>query len=297
MNRNESMNELESLPPPAHRGKVRDVHDLGDRLLLVATDRVSAFDCVLPNLVPDKGRILTQLSVFWFETTRSILANHLLSTKVEEFPEPFRGIPALAGRSMLVRKAKRVDVECVVRGYLAGSAFAEYREKGRVAEHALPPGLTKGAKLPEPLFTPTTKEDHGHDQPMTFAEMKHQIGSELAEKLRELSLTLYAAGTRVAQSKGFLLADTKFEFGLVEGAPILIDEVLTPDSSRYWRAADWRPGIAPESWDKQVIRDYLDGLDWNKQPPAPPLPDEIVLRARERYLDVLRALTGRGLDD
>jgi len=284
------------LPEPAHRGKVRDVYDLGDQLLLVATDRVSAFDCVLPNLIPDKGRILTGLSEFWFEKTRAIVGNHLLSTRRSDFPTPFRDEPSLEGRSMLVKKAQRIDIECVVRGYLAGSAFAEYSKTRRVMEHELPAGLTKGAKLPQPLFTPTTKEEEGHDRPVTFAEMAELVGSKLAERLRELSLAVYAEGGRIAEQGGFLIADTKFEFGTVDGTIILIDEVLTPDSSRYWRAADWKPGVAPESWDKQVIRDYLEGLDWNKQPPAPPLPEDIVRRARERYQDVFESLTGRSLD-
>jgi phosphoribosylaminoimidazole-succinocarboxamide synthase len=296
MTRTEPASPGTTLPPPSHRGKVRDVYDLGNDLLLVATDRVSAFDCVLPNLVPDKGRILTQLSVFWFDETDGIVPNHLRSTELSDFPPPFSDAADLAGRSMLVKKAQRIDVECVVRGYLAGSAWAEYRKHGKVAGHTLLPGLTKGARLPVPLFTPTTKEDQGHDQPITFAEMESIVGKELAGKLRTLSLEVYALGHAVAKQKGYLLADTKFEFGIVDGTIILIDEVLTPDSSRYWRAADWKEGVAPESWDKQVIRDYLEGLDWNKQPPAPALPEEIVRRARERYLDVLRALTGRGLD-
>jgi phosphoribosylaminoimidazole-succinocarboxamide synthase len=275
---------------------VRDVYDLGDQLLLVATDRVSAFDCVLPNLIPDKGRILTGLSEFWFERTRAIVGNHLLSTKLADFPSPFREDTSLAGRSMLVKKAQRIDIECVVRGYLAGSAWAEYSKNKRVMEHSLPDGLTKGAKLASPLFTPTTKEEQGHDRPVTFAQMQELVGKELAEELRHLSLAVYAEGGRVAEKGGFLIADTKFEFGIVGGNVILIDEVLTPDSSRYWRAADWKPGVAPESWDKQVIRDYLEGLDWNKQPPAPPLPEEIVRRARERYQHVFDSLTGRRLD-
>ncbi len=296
MSRSEPTSLGTVLPEPSHRGKVRDVYDLGDDLLLVATDRVSAFDCVLPNRIPDKGRILTALSVYWFEETRGIVPNHLRSTRLADYPVPFRDAPELEGRSMLVKKAQRIDVECVVRGYLAGSAWAEYRTLRRVGEHSLPAGLTKGARLPEPLFTPTTKEDQGHDRPITFAEMESLVGEELAEELRLLTLRVYAHGYRVAKEKGYLLADTKFEFGIVDDAVILIDEVLTPDSSRYWRAADWKEGVAPESWDKQVIRDYLEGLDWNKQPPAPMLPEEIVRRARERYLDVLRALTGRGLD-
>ncbi len=296
MSRAEAARVDTNLPKPSHRGKVRDVYDLGDELLLVATDRVSAFDCVLPNLIPDKGRILAQLSTYWFGETESLVPNHLISTRRAEFPAPFRDAAQLEGRSMLVKKAQRIDVECVVRGYLAGSAWAEYRSSGRVAEHSLPAGLTKGARLPHALFTPTTKEDEGHDRPITFAEMESLIGEDLADQLRTLSLDVYAHGHRVAKEKGLLLADTKFEFGTVDGTIILIDEVLTPDSSRYWKAGDWKEGVAPESWDKQVIRDYLETLDWNKQPPAPVLPEEIVHRARERYLDVLRALRGRGLD-
>jgi phosphoribosylaminoimidazole-succinocarboxamide synthase len=275
---------------------VRDVYDLGPELLLVATDRVSAFDCVLPNLIPDKGKILTQLSRFWFEQTSAIMPNHLLTTDAAKFPAPFRGAAELQGRSTLVKKAARIDIECVVRGYLAGSAWGEYSRSGKVMEHTLPPGLTKGAKLPSPIFTPTTKEDQGHDRPITFDEMKKITGDELAVELRRHSLEVYAEGSRIAQARGFLIADTKFEFGSLGDRLILIDEVLTPDSSRYWKASDWREGVAPESYDKQVIRDFLEESSWNKQPPAPLLPEEIVRRARERYLDVLVSITGRGID-
>jgi phosphoribosylaminoimidazole-succinocarboxamide synthase len=274
---------------------VRDVYDLGESLLLVATDRVSAFDCVLPTVIPDKGKILTSLSAFWFERTEALVPSHLLSIDPADFPEPFRSEPMLAGRSTLVRKAQRIDVECVVRGYLAGAGWAEYERTGRLFDHALPTGLTKGARLAEPLFTPTTKAEEGHDEPLSFLEMAASVGDELAERLRSLSLALYTEGHAFAESRGFLLADTKFEFGFVGDELIVIDEVLTPDSSRYWRREDYRPGEPPDSWDKQVIRDYLAGLAWDKTPPAPPLPQEIVHRARERYLDVHRAITGRGL--
>lgn len=284
-----------AIPAPSHRGKVRDVYDLGETLVLVATDRVSAFDCILPNLVEDKGKILTALSRFWFDQTRNVIPNHLQSSHLDDFPEPYRTHEPFRGRSMWVKKAKRIDIECVVRGYLAGSAFAEYKKSGRVMEHVLSPGLSKGARLPSPLFTPTTKEDAGHDRPITFAEMESLVGSGLAHELRDISLQVYDRGAQIAERAGFLLADTKFEFGFINGRVHLIDEVLTPDSSRYWRAGDWAPGTPPESWDKQVIRDYLETLDWNKQPPAPSLSSEIVGRARERYLDVLRALTGRDL--
>jgi len=285
-----------SLPKPAHRGKVRDVYDLGDHLLLVATDRLSAFDVVLNEPIPDKGKILTAISAFWFQETRAVLGNHLVSLEVAEFPAPFCHEASLAGRSMLVRRAKRVDVECVVRGYLAGAGWAEYQRTGSVSGHELPPALAKGARLPAPIFSPTTKADHGHDEPITFEEMGAMVGRDLAEELRSLSFDVYEFGHRLARERGFLLADTKFEFGHVNGELILIDEVLTPDSSRYWRAADYRPGQPPESWDKQIVRDYLETLDWNKQPPPPALPSEIVRRARERYLDVHRALTGRDLE-
>jgi phosphoribosylaminoimidazole-succinocarboxamide synthase len=287
-----------SLPEPTHRGKVRELYDLGDHLVLVASDRVSAFDVVLDETIPDKGRLLTGISKWWFDRTVDRFPNHFVSDDPSTYPEPFRDAPSLAGRSMLVRKADRIDIECVVRGYLAGSGWAEYqRTGGECWGHRLPAGLTKGAKLAEPVFTPTTKEDEGHDRPITFEEMVDLVGRDTAEELRDVSLELYREGHDIAESKGFLLADTKFEFGRIDGDLILIDEVLTPDSSRYWKAADYRPGHPPESWDKQVVRDYLDTLDWNKQPPPPPLPADIVNRARERYLDVYRALTGSDLDD
>ncbi|MBZ0269783.1 phosphoribosylaminoimidazolesuccinocarboxamide synthase [bacterium] len=281
------------LPAPIHRGKVRDIYDLGEHLLLVASDRVSAFDVILPQRIADKGRLLTAISEFWFARTESVVPNHLVSTDPADFPEPFRSAPELHGRSMLVKKAQRVDIECVMRGYIAGSAWKEYAETGSACGYELPAGLTKGARLPEPLFTPTTKEDEGHDQPISFARMKELVGDDLAERLREVSTRVYEHGHALAQQRGFLLADTKFEFGFVDGELILIDEVLTPDSSRYWRAEDYTPGKPPESWDKQVIRDYLETLDWNKQPPAPDLPEEVMAKARERYLDVYRTLTGR----
>lgn len=290
-----SNHSLTSLPAPAHRGKVRDVYDLGESLLLVATDRVSAFDCILPTEIPDKGKILTDLSAHWFARIAGLLPSHMLSIDQEDFPEPFRSEATLAGRSMLVRKARRIDVECVVRGFLAGAGWADYERTGRLFGHELPAGLTKGARLAEPVFTPTTKAEEGHDEPLSFAEMEASLGENLAGRLRSLSLTLYGEGHAIAESRGFLLADTKFEFGFVGDELLVIDEVLTPDSSRYWRQEDYRPGEPPDSWDKQVIRDYLAGLDWDKTPPAPPLPPEIVHRARERYLDVHRAITRREL--
>lgn len=284
-----------ALRAPTRRGKVRDLYDLGDRMLLVASDRVSAFDVILPQAIPDKGRLLTGLSEHWFAKTADIVPNHLLTTDVAKFPAPFRNAEELRGRTMLVRKARRVDIECVVRGYLAGAAWKEYAESGRVAEHVLPRGLSKGARLAEPLFTPTTKEDEGHDRPITFEEMADEAGGDLATELRALSLDVYRAAHRIAEGRGFLVADTKFEFGFIDEAIHLIDEALTPDSSRYWKAAQYRVGEPPESWDKQVIRDWLETQDWDKRPPAPDLPADIVRRARERYLDVYRAITGADL--
>ncbi len=284
-----------TIPAPTRRGKVRDLYDLGDRMLLVASDRVSAFDVILPQPIPDKGRLLTGISAYWFSQTDTVVPSHLLSTRSEDFPEPFRHAPDLEGRTMLVRKADRVDIECVVRGYLAGSGWKEYRETGAVSGHPLPAGLVKGARLPEPLFTPTTKEDEGHDRPITFEEMCDLVGADLSTRLRNLSLDVYRLGHRVAQARGFLLADTKFEFGFIDGRLHLIDEALTPDSSRYWSVSQYREGEPPESWDKQVIRDWLESRDWDKTPPAPDLPADIIRRARERYLDVYRAITGNDL--
>ena len=264
--------------------------------MVLPSHGASVPSAVMPQTVPDKGRLLTGISTFWFRQTESVVPNHLLTVDVREFPAPYRDADELRGRTMLVRKADRVDVECVVRGYLAGSAWKEYQETGRVAEHALPRGLSKGARLPDALFTPTTKEDEGHDRPITYEEMGDLVGDDVAEHLRRLSLDVYALGHRVAHSRGFLLADTKLEFGFIDGRLHLIDEVLTPDSSRYWRTSQWREGEPPESWDKQVIRDHLESLDWDKRPPAPDLPATIVARARERYLDVYRAITGEDLD-
>jgi phosphoribosylaminoimidazole-succinocarboxamide synthase len=278
------------LPFPAfRRGKVRDVYDLGSQLLLVATDRISAFDCIMPEGIPDKGRILTQVANFWFGATRGILPNHLVATDVEDFPaelKPFR--EQLQGRSILVRRTAPLPVECVVRGYLAGSGLKEYQQSGTVCGIQLPPGLRNADQLPEPIFTPSTKAEAGHDENMDFAAMVALVGQELAGRVRDLSLALYRRGRELALERGILLADTKFEFGLLpDGGLILIDEVLTPDSSRYWLADGWQPGSNPPSLDKQFLRDYLETLpDWNKQPPAPHLPEAVVQGIRSRYLDL-----------
>jgi phosphoribosylaminoimidazole-succinocarboxamide synthase len=282
--------------PLFSRGKVRDIYDLGDRLLLVATDRLSAFDCVLPTGIPDRGRVLTGLSAFWFGRLGGIVGTHYLTMDPEAFPpaaQPHRAI--LSGRTMLVRRCRRVDFECVVRGYLAGSAWQEYRSTGRVGGFALGPGLRMGSRLPEPLFTPATKASSGHDETVTPSEMAEVLGEGLARRLEEASLALYREAARVADTCGFILVDTKFEFGLDGDEVVLIDEAVTPDSSRFWDAASYAATGSTESYDKQVVRDYLERIGWNKQPPAPPLPPEIVAAARERYLEVYRRLTGRPL--
>jgi len=275
--------------PVFRRGKVRDVYDLGDRLLLVATDRISAFDCVMPEGIPDKGRILTQVANFWFGATGDILPNHLSATRVEDYPpelQAFREL--LEGRSMLARRTEPLPVECVVRGYLAGSGWKEYQANRTVCGIPLPEGLRLADRLPAPIFTPSTKAEEGHDENIPFVRMEAIVGAELADRLRTLSLALYARGAELAAQRGILLADTKFEFGLLpDGDLILIDEALTPDSSRYWLAESWAPGANPPSLDKQFLRDYLETLaEWNKQPPAPHLPAEIVAGIRERYLDL-----------
>jgi phosphoribosylaminoimidazole-succinocarboxamide synthase len=283
---------------PRHQGKVRDIYDLGDQLLLVATDRISAFDVVMAEPIPDKGRILTKLSAFWFQHFADLVPNHVKSLQVEDFPpacQPFRDI--LAGRTMLVRKAEPLPVECIVRGYLSGSAWNEYRATGRVADLSLPAGLRESERLPEPVFTPSTKAALGeHDENISFGEMADKVGPELAARVRDLSLALYRQAQAWAEPRGIMIADTKFEFGLSQGTLLLIDEVLTPDSSRFWPAEDYRPGGPQKSYDKQYLRDYLESLGWNKKPPPPPLPPRVIEATRARYLQALKALTGESLD-
>ncbi|SRR5579884_211341 len=278
------------------RGKVRDVYDLGDRLLLVATDRLSAFDCVLPTGIPDRGRVLTGLSAFWFDRLAGIVRTHYITTDPDRCP-PSLGEPvrALAGRAMLVRKCRRIDFECVVRGYLAGSAWQEYRATGRAGGRALPAGLRPGSRLPEPIFTPATKATSGHDETITPAEMARRIGAPLARRLEEASLALYGAAAATAERCGFILVDTKFEFGLEGDELVLIDEAVTPDSSRFWDAAAYAATGSTESFDKQVVRDYLERIGWDKVPPAPALPSEVVEATRQRYLEVYRRLVGHPL--
>jgi phosphoribosylaminoimidazole-succinocarboxamide synthase len=282
-----------TLPPP-RRGKVRDIYDFGDTLLIVATDRISVFDIVLPTAIPGKGKILTQLSCFWFEHTQALVRNHLLSTDPQHYPEVCKPyLEALAGRSMLVQKAEPLPVECVVRGYLAGSAWEDYRRTGRICELVLAPGLREADRLESPLFTPTTKAPQGmHDEPLAFAAVQKLVGAEVAQRLRQLSLALYTHGRQFAESRHLILADTKFEFGLSQGEVILIDEVFTPDSSRYWPRAGYQPGRSQASFDKQFVRDYTTSLGWNRQPPGPELPTDIVEKTRQRYIEAYHLLVG-----
>ncbi|HEV2440136.1 MAG TPA: phosphoribosylaminoimidazolesuccinocarboxamide synthase [bacterium] len=283
--------------PLVARGKVRDIYEAGARLLIVATDRLSAFDCVLPTGIPDRGRVLTGLSAFWFDRLRRIVPNHYLSIDPGAFPQAVQGQrEMLDGRAMLVERCRRIDFECVVRGYLAGSAWKEYRETGRACGIPLPAGLTQGSRLPQPIFTPATKNDQGHDENITSAEMAARLGAPLAGGLEAASVALYREAASVAERAGFILVDTKFEFGLRGEEIVLIDEAVTPDSSRFWDARTYAATGSTESYDKQVVRDYLETTGWNKQAPAPALPAEVVDAARGRYLDVYRRITGRALE-
>jgi len=278
------------------RGKVRDVYELNDKLLIVSTDRISCFDVVLPTGIPYKGEILTQLSLFWFEFTKDVIANHFISTEVSDYPkELHKYSDVLKGRSMLVKKAKTIPVECVVRGYLSGSGWKEYQESQSICGIKLPVGLRESDKLPEVIFTPATKEDVGHDINVTQEFIEKELGKDITQKLKEISLALYGKASRYAESKGIIIADTKFEFGLYQDKIILIDEVLTPDSSRFWPKDRYQPGQAQPSFDKQFVRDYLETLDWNKTAPGPELPEEIVLKTSEKYLQAFEMLTGEAL--
>jgi phosphoribosylaminoimidazole-succinocarboxamide synthase len=283
---------------PHRQGKVRDIYDAGDSLLMVATDRISAFDYVLGSGIPDKGKVLTQLSAFWFEYTRKIVANHVIETDVARFPADLRRhADILAGRSMLVRKTSPVPIECVARGYLSGSGWKDYVATGAVCGVQLPAGLRESDRLPQPIFTPATKATSGHDINISEADAAGIVGAALLERLKSLTLALYSAGAAHAERCGILLADTKFEFGLMlEGEVLLIDEVMTPDSSRYWPKDQYEPGRAQPSFDKQFVRDYLEQIKWNKQPPVPSLPDEVVAKTREKYIEAFRRLSGRELN-
>lgn len=275
------------------RGKVRDIYDLGDSLLIIATDRISAFDVVLPNAIPEKGRVLTQISKYWFSRTSDIVRNHLLSTDVRDFPGNCRQhADILEGRSMLVRKAKSLPVECIVRGYLSGSGLKEYRSTGAVSGIKLPSGLTEASRLPEPIFTPSTKAEVGeHDVNIDFKTVRDLVGADVAAKLRDFTLAIYRRACELAEAKGIIIADTKLEFGIFDNEVILIDEVLTPDSSRFWPKEGYTVGVSQKSFDKQFVRDYLLSLKWDQKPPAPMLPDDVVMRTSEKYLEVLALLT------
>ena len=282
---------------PDRQGKVRDIFVFGDRLLIVASDRISAFDYVLGSGIPDKGKVLTQISLFWFNRTRSIVQNHVLSTDPADFPAEARSAAdALRGRSMLVTRTEPLSIECVARGYLSGSGWKDYRSTGAICGIPLPPGLRESDRLPRPIFTPATKAQSGHDINISEAEAAELVGRPILERARDLTLKLYAEGAAYAESRGIIVADTKFEFGLLpDGELILIDEVLTPDSSRFWPRDGYQPGGPQPSFDKQFVRDYLERIRWNKQPPVPSLPDEVVAKTREKYVEAFRRLTGNEL--
>jgi phosphoribosylaminoimidazole-succinocarboxamide synthase len=278
------------------RGKVRDVYSVDDRLLIVATDRISAFDYILATGIPDKGKVLTQLSIFWFDFLRDLTPTHFLSALVDDYPPPLRDFrDQLEGRSMLVKRANMIEIECVARGYLAGSGWQEYRQHGTVCGIPLPAGLRESDKLPEPIFTPATKAQSGHDENVSFAHVASLVGESLAARLRDLTLRIYDKAARYAETRGILIADTKFEFGFVGEDLVLGDEVLTPDSSRFWPAESYKPGGPQFSFDKQFVRDYLESIHWNKQPPAPALPEEVAAKTSEKYRQAYRVLTGREL--
>jgi phosphoribosylaminoimidazole-succinocarboxamide synthase len=287
--------------PHVHSGKVRDIYAVGDdRLLMITSDRISAFDVVMAEPIPHKGRVLTAMSAFWFDQLADVVSGHLISTDVADLPDGARSAAVdadLAGRVMLTSKAEMLPVECIVRGYITGSAWKEYRASGTMHGARLPDGLRESDRLPEPVFTPSTKADTGHDENISFAAAARLIGEALAAKVRDVSLELYRRGAEWARQRGIIIADTKFELGLVDGELVLCDEVLTPDSSRFWPTDAWEPGTTPPSFDKQPVRDYLDGLDWDKKPPPPPLPAEVVTTASARYVEAYERITGRSFAD
>ncbi len=286
---------LGSIPTLA-RGKVRDVYGAGDFLVIVATDRLSAFDYVLPTPIPDKGRVLTQLTLFWLGLIGDIVPNHFVSANVDDYPSQFHAYrDQLEGRSMLVHRAKMIDVECVARGYVSGSGWKDYRKDGGICGIPLPAGLRESDRLPEPIFTPATKAQSGHDENISFETAASQIGDSLAEEVKDLTLDIYKRASEYAATRGILIADTKFEFGFVGERLVLADEVLTPDSSRFWPCESYQPGGPQASFDKQYVRDYLESIHWNKQPPAPPLPDDVIQRTSEKYREAYRVLAGKPL--
>ncbi len=283
-----------SIPQPLRAGKVREIYAAGNNFIIVASDRISAFDCILPTPIPEKGRVLSTLSAWWFARTQNIVPNHLLSSDIKEFPEPFTNHDEWRGRAMLVKRAEVLPVECVVRGYLAGSGWKEYQRSQSVCGENLPAGLQESSQLPHPIFTPTTKAEIGdHDAPIDFARTEEILGAEMAARVREISLRLYQFASDLARERGLILADTKFEFGVVDGELTLVDEIFTPDSSRFWDAEDYAPGRAQNSFDKQFVRDYLEALDWDKTPPAPTLPSTIVLQTQSKYFAAYERITGQ----
>lgn len=282
--------------PLTAQGKVRDIYDLGDRFLFIATDRISAFDCILASGIPCKGKVLTQTSLFWFDYLKTLVPSHVLTAEVSEYPAELQQYAKeLEGRSMLVKKARMIDVECVARGYLSGSGWKEYKAQGTVCGVKLPAGLREGDRLPEPIFTPATKAQTGHDENVSFDVVASRIGKRLASQLRDLTLAIYHEASAYSRDRGLILADTKFEFGFINEQLTLADEVLTPDSSRYWPADLYQPGGPQVSFDKQFVRDYLEALDWNKQPPAPGLPDDVIAKTSEKYKEAFHRLTGKKL--
>ncbi len=286
--------------PEPKRGKVRDIYDLGDKLLIVVTDRISAFDVIMPNGIPNKGVVLNQISHYWFKQVEGIIPNHVISTELSTLPEPFqKAKDQLLNRSMIVKKAQPLPAECIVRGYLTGSGLKEYQKSGKVCGIELPRGLVESSRIAEPIFTPSTKAEEGHDLNISFEEMKKILKDDrLAQKVKDVSLSIYQKGRDVADAKGIIIADTKFEFGLLNGELILIDEVMTPDSSRFWPKAEYKEGVSQKSFDKQFVRDYLETLkDWNKTPPGPVLPEEIVAKTREKYVDAYERITGKKFGD
>ncbi len=279
--------------PLFKKGKVRDVYELGDKLLLVVTDRISAFDVVFSNLIPNKGKVLNKLSEFWFDFTRDIVPNHMISTNISDFPKEIGSFKEeLDGRAMLVKKAEMIEIECVVRGYLAGSGLKEYKQSGTVCGIRLPEGLVEGDKLPEPIFTPAHKAHTGHDENISQEQMENKVGKDLTEKIRDISLTLYEKAGKRAEAGGIILADTKFEFGIIDGQIVLADEIFTPDSSRFWHIDEYKPGGPQKSFDKQYIRDYLETADWDKNPPAPELPEHVIRNTELKYLEAYERITG-----
>jgi phosphoribosylaminoimidazole-succinocarboxamide synthase len=283
--------------PHIYSGKVRDIYDAGEgRLLMVTSDRLSAFDVVMAEPIPDKGRVLTAMSAFWFEQFDGVVGSHLISTSLDDLPPDARR-PEWEGRVMLCKKAEMLPIECIVRGYITGSAWKEYSRNGTMHGEALPGGLLESSKLPEPVFTPSTKADEGHDENISFEAAAALVGNELAERVRDVSIELYTKGSEWAAERGIIIADTKFELGMVDGELVLADEVLTPDSSRFWPADRWEPGTTPPSFDKQPVRDFLDDLDWDKQPPPPPLPPEVVTATSARYVEAYERITGRSFAD